>query len=159
MDIQTTYQIIYTVLFVLAAVFLAAAVFVFFRFGILDAFEDLSGVKLRKKNERTTAKRSTKRSTGKQLSASPVTKPEPLPQRMETGSNTVYLDESQTVSMEDDNAEDPTAEMEKTADMTSTAGMTGAATVSLADVNEEARAALAFRSDVKIIVAQSMERI
>lgn len=165
MDIQAVYQIIYTVLFVLAGVFFAAAIFVFFQFKILDVFEDLSGVKIRKKPGKATGTQSSKRRlvkvSGKKAVASPATGPVPVPQTptAEGGSNTVWLDERQTVNLDESKTEDPATEICKTADMTATAGLTGAATVSLAGANEDARAALDFRPGARIIVAQSMERI
>lgn len=165
MDIQAVYQIIYTVLFVLAGVFFAAAIFVFFQFKILDIFEDLSGVKLRKKSGKGTvsqpAKRRLVKAGGKKEETAPITWPVPNSRESTagSGSNTVWLDERQTVNLDESKTEDPATEICKTADMTATAGLTGAATVSLAGANEDARAALDFRPGAKIIVAQSMERI
>ena len=165
MDIQAVYQIIYTVLFVLAGVFFVAAIFVFFQFKILDVFEDLSGVKIRKRPGKATGTQPSKRRLVKAGGKKAVTQPEtgtaPISQMpsAESGSNTVWLDERQTVNLDESKTEDPATEICKTADMTATAGLTGAATVSLAGANEDARAALDFRPGAKIIVTQSMERI
>lgn len=153
MDIQSIYQVVYTVLFVLAAVFFAVAVFVFFRFKIPEVIEDYTGrrgwtVRRGRPAVSTTQRRNDGAPKTEKMSQT-ETKP------MTGESNTVWLDEGQTTEM----GREPSFDIDKTEDMTATSGLTGGATVSLVGVNEEARAALAFRSDVKIIVAQSMERI
>lgn len=152
MNIQSNYQVIYTVLFVLAAVFFAMAVFVFFRFKIPEVLGDYTGRRGRTARRGRSAVPAKRRLDGNARTEN-VPRSEAPPMTGE--GNTVWLDERQTMDMGCESSFDSG----KTEDMTTTNGLTGEATVSLAGANEEARAALAFRSDVKIIVAQSMERI
>lgn len=153
MDIQSIYQVVYTVLFVVAAVFFAMAVFVFFRFKIPEVFGDYTGRRgrtvRRGKSAASTKRWQTDGNTKTEKALQSETQP------MTGAGNTVWLDEGQTMDM----GCEPSFDSGKTEDMTATSSLTGEATVSLAGANEEARAALAFRSDMKIIVAQSMERI
>lgn len=153
MDIQSIYQVVYTVLFVLAAVFFAVAVFVFFRFKIPEVIEDYTGRRGRSAQRGRPAVSTTQRRNDGAPKTEKTSQTETKPVTGE--SNTVWLDEGQTTEM----GREPSFDIDKTEDMTATNGLTEEATVSLVGANEEARAALAFRSDVKIIIAQSMERI
>lgn len=160
MDIQSIYQVVYTVLFVLAAVFFIMAVFVFFRFEILAVIGDYTGRERKTSGKKSSAALSKRRLLGRSAKTDFVPPPEkpapPEKRKLEDGSNTVWLDERQTVDMSGTAA---TADPGKTAEITATGGLSGEMAADPAAANAKACAALAFRSQVKIIVAQSMERI
>lgn len=155
MNLQSIYQIIYTVLFVLSGVLFASAVFVFFQFKILNVIEAMGIVR----RGRRGGKKRVNSGNSKAVSEKPDKKRRKKSDEEEkTGPLTQSITTEGETLPKNREVSSPT-EICKTEDMTSTAGLTGALTQSLTSVNEEARQKLEFRPGVKILVVQSMERI
>ena len=171
MDLLSVYETIYTVLFVLAGVFFAAAVLVFFRFRVAQAVENLFGVKMpgKRKTSPTPTKpvelpeikalkhsgRAAKSASKQPAYEGTVTlSVEPAPQTAsERGSKTVWFDDRATSCLETDDSPS-TAELGGT-----TGGLEETDARNLSADIEAAKRKIGFRPDVTILKFSSGERI